>query len=82
MMVKGWVSNKDLKSPNRLFLRYLRFLNRSGGGDGETSTLVSSMESRPVMIQIQVFLPVRSSTSFTLPGGSGFLPGRSQNPAE
>lgn len=42
-MFKGWVSNKDLKSPYTLILRYMRFLFRSEGGDVEISAAVSSV---------------------------------------
>lgn len=57
-MFKGWVSNKDLKSPNRLFLPYMRFLVRSEGG-GVEMTMASSTEPSPTTDTIQVFPPVR-----------------------
>lgn len=58
-MLKDWVSNKDLKSPYRLILRYMCFLVRSESGDVEISAAVSSVKPRPMTVTIQVFLPAR-----------------------
>lgn len=58
MMFKGWVSNKDFKSPNRLVLRYVHFLVRTEGGGVGVSAIECWTKPSSVVL-LPVFLPAR-----------------------